>query len=183
VMWQTAIENHYADAWKAKPSVCEFAAGPIEQLPNGFAVLKFPPRGDRKMWTYATRCMSLPEDHHPLELHIFSPVETDEVVELLFATAHFHRTSTKLDLGHTVNFGRSWIGRSECDHGLISLPYLDGPNLEKLSVGARTLKFYWLIPITASEVNFKKKNGLEALEAEFDKSGFDYVNPQRKSVV
>jgi hypothetical protein len=182
-MWQTNIENHYSDVWNARASVCKFSAGPIWQLPRGFAVLRFPPHDDREMWTYATRCMSLTDDQTPLELHMFSPFATDEVVELLFAVAHFHCTSTRLGLGHSVNFGRSWIGQSECDHGLISLPYLDGPDLENLSVGARTVKFYWLIPITASEVSFKKIHGLEALEVEFEESGFDYINPHRKSVV
>ncbi|WP_229813716.1 suppressor of fused domain protein [Novosphingobium colocasiae] len=182
-MWQTNIENHYEDVWSTRGSICEFFAGPIGQLPNGFVVLKFPPHNGRKMWTYATRCMSLPDDHNPLELHIFSPFESGEVVELLFATAHFHRTSTKLRPGDSVNFGKPWINPSECNYGLISLPYLDGKNLENLSIGARLVKFYWLIPITSSEVMFKKAYGLEALEIKLDQSGFDYVNPLRKSVV
>jgi hypothetical protein len=182
-MWQTTIENHYSDVWNSKPSICNFNTGPLGQLPNGFAVLRFPPRDDRKLWTYATRCMSLPADDKPLELHVFSPWETDQVVEILVATAHFHRTSTKLDVGHSVNFGRPWIGKSDCDHGLISLPYLDGPRLEHLPVETGTVKFYWLIPVTASEVDFKKANGLEALEVELEKSAFDYVDPLRGSVV
>ena len=86
-------------------------------------------------------------------------------------------------MGHSVNFGRPWIDGSQCDYGLISLPYLDGPDLEVLSLGSRTVKFYWLIPVTPSEVDFKKRLGLEALEVEFDRSGLDYVNPQRKSVI
>jgi hypothetical protein len=183
VMWQTSIENHYSTVWKTAPELCEFSAGPIGQLPHGFAILRFAPHNGRKMWTYATRCMSLPDDENPVELHMFSPFRTDEMVELLVATAHFHRTSTKLDVGHSVNFGRPWIDGSQCDYGLISLPYLDGPDLEVLSLGSRTVKFYWLIPVTPSEVDFKKRLGLEALEVEFDRSGFDYVNPQRKSVV
>ncbi|MFD2579737.1 suppressor of fused domain protein [Novosphingobium colocasiae] len=44
------------------------------------------------------------------------------------------------------------------------------------------VKFYWLIPITSSEVMFKKAYGLEALEIKLDQSGFDYVNPLRKKV-
>lgn len=182
-MWQSSIENHYRDVWGVTPTVCDFNAGPVGQLPNEFAVLRFAPHNERNMWTYATRCMSIPADDNPIELHLFSPFETDEVVGLLFATAHFHRNSTKLDVGHSVNFGRPWIGESTCSHGLISLPYLDGPRLENLSIGARTVKFYWLIPITDAELNFKKLNGLEALEIEFDKSRFDYVNPLRGSVI
>lgn len=183
MMWADIIENHYRDFWGSDPEVCEFTAGPIGQLPDDFAVLRFPPRDDRQMWTYATRCMSLPTDDNPLELHIFSPFETIQVVELLVVTAHFHRTSTKIDVGHSVNFGRPWIGKSQCDHGLISLPYLDGPELENLGAESNTAKFYWLIPVTISEVAFKKTNGLEALEIKFDESGFDYIDPQRHTVV
>lgn len=182
-MWQASIGSHYSAVWKGAPEICEFSAGPISQLPNDFAILRFAPHDGRKMWTYATRCMSQPEDQNPIELHVFSPCYTNEVVELLVATAHFHRTSTKLDLGHSVNFGRPWIDNSECKYGLISLPYLDGPNLENLSLGSRIVKFYWLLPITHSEVEFKKRNGLEALEAEFDRSGFDFINPKRCGVV
>jgi hypothetical protein len=182
-MWATKIEEHYRNIWRVKGEACKFSAGPIHQLPHGFSVLRFPPHGSRAMWTYATRCMSLPGDKKPIELHMFSPHETDEVVELLVVTAHFHRTSTRLDLGHSVFFGKPWIDQSECQHGLISLPYIDGPNLEKLHSGSRTLNFYWLIPITRSEVEYKMRHGLDALEAEFDRSGFDYAAPQRRSVV
>jgi Suppressor of fused protein (SUFU) len=182
-MWQTNIENHYRIVWNIKPEPCKFSEGPIGQLPHDFSILRFPPHGDRKMWTYATRCMSLPEDKKPIELHMFSPWQTKEVVELLVVTAHFHRTSKKLDIGHTVNFGRPWIDDSNCQNGLVSLPYLDGPKLEILSLGSRKISFYWLIPVTNSEIEFKKNYGLEALEAEFDRTAFDYVDPKRRSVV
>jgi len=183
VMWQTNIENHYRDAWNAEPDICRFSAGPIGQLPQGFSILRFSPHGNRKMWTYATRCMSLPEDSKSIELHMFSPHQADEVVELLVATAHFHRTATKLDIGHSVNFGRPWLDESESEYGLVSLPYLDGPELEILSLGSSVVNFYWLIPVTSSEIHFKNERGLESLEVEFDRVGFDYANPQRKSVI
>lgn len=182
-MWQTTIEDHYRANWKAVPEICEFSAGPIHELPDGFSVLKFRPQDSRNMWTYATRCMSSPADSKAVELHIFCPLESKEVVELLVAVAHFHRTSTKLDIGHTVNFGRPWVSGSESDYGLVSLPYLDGPQLEVLSFGARSVNFYWLIPITSAELSFKKKNGVNALEDEFERSGFSYADPFRKSVV
>lgn len=169
--------------WQTAPEVCKFSAGPIHELPHGFEVLKFPPHGARNMWTYATRCMSVPADEKPVELHMFSPWETDEVVELLVVTAHFHHRSTKLDIGHTVNFGRPWIDQSKCQYGLVSLPYLDGPELEILSIGSRQINFYWLIPITKTEMEFKKEHGLDALETEFDSRGLDYVNPARGGVI
>ena len=182
--WCREIEDHYRRVWRASPEVCASPGGPVHEMPNGFAVLRVPPHGPRAMWTYATRCMSEPDDERPIELHMVSPWEAGaDVVELLYATAHFHRTATRLDLGHSVNFGRSWIGASECDHGLVSLPYLDGPELEVLTIGSRRVNCYWLIPITRSERDFKMRRGVDALEEEFERAGFDYLDPARPSVV
>ncbi len=114
---------------------------------------------------------------------MFSAYQSDEIVELLVATAHYHQTGVPLGLGHTVNLGKPWSQASNCDHGLISLPYLDGPELETLNIGSIGVKFYWLIPVTAAEVAFKKINGLEALEELFERSDFEYANPGRPSVV
>ena len=181
--WRADIEDHYQKVWGVAAEPCPFSAGPIGQLPVGFSVLKFPPHDKRNMWTYATCCMSQQADQTPIELHMFSPAESDEVVELLVVTAHFHRTAAKLNLGHTVNFGRPWVRSSVCEYGLVSLPYLDGPSLEDLAIGREMLKFYWLVPVTKAEVDFKMRYGLESLEVEFDKAGFDYLNPGRQSVV
>lgn len=180
--WRTNILNHYRTVWAVEPEPCSFSAGPINRLPFEFSVIRFPPHGSRQMWTYATCCMSQPVDHRPIELHMFSPGESDEVVELLVVTAHYHRTASKLDLGHSVNFGRPWMGASKSQYGLVSLPYLDGPALEDLKTDSKELKFYWLIPVTCSEVAFKKQNGLDALEELFDRTGFDFLNPGRSAV-
>jgi hypothetical protein len=134
------------------------------------------------MWTYATVGMSQPGDACPIELHMFSPVRSDLLVELLFATAHYHRTGASLGLDDTVNFGRPWLEGSECDHGLISLPYLDGPSLENLNAGGGSAKFYWLLPVTRSEVDFKARFGVDALESEMERQRFNYLDPARKPV-
>ena len=65
------------------------------------------------------------------------------------------------------------------------MPYLDGSSLENLYIPSydENIKFYWLIPITNDELEFKKKYGLEALEIKFDESEFDYLNPNRSSSV
>ncbi|HYD13669.1 MAG TPA: suppressor of fused domain protein [Allosphingosinicella sp.] len=137
---------------------------------------------DRNMWVYATRCMSQPEDESPVELHMFGATDASELVELLYMTAYFHRTAEHLDLGHSVNFGKPWLPGSDCDHGLISLPYLDGPKLEILDERGAKCRCYWLIPITASEVAFKRANGLDALEERFEQAQFNYLNPRRVPV-
>jgi hypothetical protein len=128
------------------------------------------------------------EVKEPVELHLFAPTQEDDLIELLFAVAHYHRTETPLWLGHSVNFGRPWWRDSLCAHGLISLPYLDGPPLEWLDLGSnKRVRFLWLIPVTADEIEFKKKAGLEALESAFEQKKIDYIidyiNPLRKSLV
>ncbi len=69
---------------------------------------------------------------------------------------------------------------STCTHGLISLPYLDGPDLEWLA--EPKVRFLWLIPITEAEVRFKKSYGMEALERKLEERRFDFLDPSRVSV-
>ncbi|MBI5154903.1 suppressor of fused domain protein [Candidatus Poribacteria bacterium] len=144
-----------------------------------------PPTPVRNLWTYATCGMSRREDAVGLELHMFAPWRDLALVELLTAVAHYHRTGVRLDLGHTVNFGRPWIGNSRCSHGLISLPYLDGPPLEwfRTSGGFQVVRCLWLLPITNNELEHMRRHGIESLESLFDASDFNYIDPDRKSVV
>jgi len=176
-----AIRNHYRHNWKSEPTAIRWAAGPIADLPSDFCVLEFPP-GKHQWWTYATCSMSQPADASPIEIHLHSPVQTRNHAELMTAAAHYHRTAACLGLGHTVNFGRPWLPGSRCDHGLVSLPYLDGPDLELLELDGKTIRCLWLIPITRSEVEFAKNEGLENLEKRFEISRLNYLDPKRKAV-
>jgi hypothetical protein len=128
--------------------------------------------------------MSQPGDEWPaMEVFIESPLETLRIVELLNATAHYHRTGKPLGWEHTVNFGRPWLPDSKCDHGLLSLPYLDGPELENASILGQSVRMLWLIPITKAEREYKIQHGLEALEKLFERAQFEYRNPSRPSVL
>lgn len=178
------IRNHYELCWGAEATVHTSTVGRYQELPSDFCILIFPPRSTRSLWTYATCGMSQQPDAPRIELHLLSPQETDAHIELLAAIAHYHLTGEYVGLGHTVNFGRPWLPDSMCDHGLISLPYLDGPKLEWMNgVSSRKVRFLWLIPITAKEVAFMKKEGLEALESRLEHANFDYADPLRSSVV
>lgn len=121
----------------------------------------------------------------PVDLHMFSAVQNDSILELLTIAAYYHSTENRLSLNHTVNFGRPWQGTSVCSYGLISLPYLDGPKLETLNSGNgnKTIACYWLIPITLQEREYKIKYGIDALEEKFEQKGFNYLDPERGSVV
>ena len=172
---------HYVAQWHVEPAVHRWMRGPINALPDGFCILVFPP-GKRRFWTYATCCMSQPLESDNLELHLFSPYETDAHLELLATVAHYHRTGARLGVRHTVNFGRPWLPGSHCDRGLISLPYLDGPNLENSLIGGDHVRFLWLLPVTGGEVEFAKTHGLDALERRFESAPLNYLDPKRESV-
>ena len=176
-----SLANHYRHAWRTPGERREWNRGPRGDLPPGFGVFRF--ARSPAMWACGTVCMSEEQDEARIELHLLSPVATDDHVELLTAVAHYHRTGSRLGVGHTVNFGRPWLPGSQCSHGLVSLPYLDGPDLEILRLDGKVVRFLWLIPITKAEVEYKKKHGLEALEAKLEEAGFAYLDPQRASVV
>ncbi|GET24695.1 suppressor of fused domain protein [Prolixibacter sp. NT017] len=180
--YKTSIRAHYESFWKAKATEKRWLDGPYQKLPNEFCILEFEPTERRKMWTYATCCMSQMDDKNPIELHLFSKEKDDTYIELLTIVAYYHRTNNFLDLWHTVNFGRPLVEKSTCSYGLISLPYLDGPNLENSDI-KKNVKFYWLIPITKRERDFKFENGIDSLEEAFEKNSFDYLDLYRKSVI
>ncbi len=133
---------------------------------------------------FATKCLSQPSDGERVELHMLTDAQSaagSEVVELLTAVAHFHRHGEPLGLGHSVDFGRPWVGGSTCSFGLVSLPYPDGPALEWMS--EPRVRFLWRLPITRAEREFKKARGTEALEQRFEEAQLDVLDPRRASVV
>lgn len=176
------ISEHYSKKWRGEMQALNWTQGPRHELPSGFRILLFSPTGKRPLWTYATIGMSQPGDDDGLELHIFSRERDDSLVELLTVIAHYHRTGHPLSLGHTVNFGRSWLPGSLCSHGLVSLPYLDGPEIEHVQNPHGTeVRCLWLIPITSQELSLKKAKGLDALESALEEASFDYSDPARES--
>lgn len=193
----TNLKEHYQSVWNCKPSIHFWDKGPTHELPEGFAILEFEPTPPKNAWIYATMGMweeidsNCPDHSDLLELHLIAPERSvldlsreGNHIELLTMAAHYHRVGAKLGLGHSVDFGRSWISNSVCTHGLISLPYLDGPKLENLQFDSCSVRCLWMVPITRAEHNFKRENGLESLELLFDDCNFNYLDaPLRESVV
>jgi hypothetical protein len=166
------LRAHYERTWGPASATLTWQKKPLPDLD----VLVFAPRPGRNAWTYATCGMAgVPW----IEVHVFAPFQDTLHVELLTVVAAYHRTGAALGLGHTVNIGRPWLPGSRCDHGLISLPYIDGPVIENCD----PVKCYWFIPITKAERDYKAKHGLEALEREFEATSFNYLDPARESVV
>jgi hypothetical protein len=189
--YEDAVRAHYESCWGKADKTLRVGEGPLWELPPDYGVLVFPPRvrikksgkASARLWTYATCGMSQPGDERRVEVFIESPQETLRVVEILNATAHYHRTGKPLGWEHTVNFGMPWLPDSNCDHGLISLPYLDGPALENATILGQSVRILWLIPITRTEREYKVQNGIEALEKLFEQAKFDFSNPSRPSVL
>jgi hypothetical protein len=183
---ENALRSHYEQHWGRAAKVHRVSEGPLWDLPPDYHGIAFAPRasdGYSRLWTYATCGMSQPGDSPAIEVFIESPVESLRVVELLTMTAHYHRTGRTLGWSHTVYFGTPWLPDSQCDHGLLSLPYLDGPKLEKAALPGIEVQVLWLIPITKDEREYKISHGLEALEQLFEKSKSDYSDPRRQSVL
>jgi hypothetical protein len=181
------IELHYQHHWGKPIGSHRLTTGPIQDLGPHFAVLVFPPRPARTMWTYATCGMSRVKEAgygHGLELHLLSMDDNPLHVELLTAIAHYHVTGRPLGWGHTVNFGRPWYPGSKCSYGLLSLPYLDGPELEWCHTADGSVHCLWLVPITFEERELvRRANSPEPLEALMEEQQFNYVHPHRPSLV
>ena len=105
------------------------------------------------------------------------------IVELLTIVARFHYNDESLGLNHRINFGEPWLEKSECTRGFISLPYMDGPELEILCLNDLHVSFLWLIPITNEEAKIVDVVGVEGLESRFESQRLNYLDPNRASVV
>lgn len=182
--YNEALKDHYDSVWNCKDRLQPIgASGRINEVNQYFEVLEIKPGAARSTWTYATAGMAGENGDRSLELHTFSEAENRTWVEVLESTAHYHLTAASLDLGHTVNLGIPVMPDSKLTHALISRPYLDGPKLELFHYGSNTINCLWLIPITQSELDYKKQHGLDALERLFEQTGFAYADPMRASVV
>jgi hypothetical protein len=179
VSFEQCAEAHFVDHWRTVPHPRRLSAGRFYELPSWFRVLEF--RRER-IWCYATVGMSngVPDG---IETFMITPDQNLRAVEFLYSLTHFHLTGARLDLGHTVNFGEELWPGSNLDHGFLSFPYVEAEGIESFDCGSGRTTVAWLIPITSSEREFKKENGVEALETLFEKNGLDYLNPWRASLV
>lgn len=181
--WEQLVAAHYEKAWYGVGEPSSFDGARALNLPPHFTVLARCPSNAREFWTYATCGMSQPGDQRPIELHMFAPYRAPELVELLHAVAHYHRTGPGLVPGDVVNFGRPWIAGSACTVGLLSLPYLDGPRFAETEIAGEAVRFCWLLPITPEEDAFRRANGLDALEEAFGARSFRFATVRRPSMV
>src|SRR4051794_2817799 len=109
-----ALERHYANNWSAPIDRVRLNEGRIDELPSDFRVLVIQQSSNRI--ACATQCMSQVEDSERMELHMLARLRgapnpgkrqnpghavQSALVELLTIVAHYHRTGSRLGLGHT----------------------------------------------------------------------------------
>ena len=178
------LREHYENYFGVKGIEQKLQAGPSEKLHLNFYILKIPPNEKHSMWVYCTVGMSVDRlDENLIELFVYSAKEDESLVELITVCASYHRNKLPLGLHHTVFIGRPWLDNSLCDHGFISQPYIEGEEFEFFHFENEVIHCYWFIPVTPKEVLFKEKNGCEALEQLFEEKQFDYLDPNRDSLV
>lgn len=178
------LTRHYETFFGLPGKHLKLERGPKEKLDPDFFILEFPPNNKHNMFCYCTVGMSFERnDDNLVELIIYSAKPDKTLIELLTVCASYHRNGKPINLHHTVNIGQSWLDNSKCDHGFISLPYLDGTQLEIFDFKGREIHCYWFIPITEKERDYKIDNRFEALEKLFEEKQFDYLNPNRLCLI
>jgi len=178
------LRQHYEKYFGTIGAKLILETGPKEKLHPSFYVLEFKPNAKHDFWVYCSVGMSLDrDDSNLIELFVYSPRQDKAQVELITVSASYHRQKIPLNIHHTVNVGRPWLDNSLCDYAFISLPYLDGEELELFKYNEMTYHCYWLIPITEKEREYKIEKGCEALEQLFEDKQLDYLNPERKCLL
>ncbi|MEU4040138.1 suppressor of fused domain protein [Streptomyces collinus] len=140
------------------------------------------PRSDS--WAYVTAgCWaSAAHDGHGLEFVMTTHVRDQRFIELMAMIAYYHCGGHRLDLEHSMPIGEPWVPGSSCDHVLISLPYLHGPDLEHCPLPQGHARILWALPVTTAEIEFRRRHGHEALEQLFDAAQLIPTDPFRASV-
>ena len=173
------LENYFVGHASAEH---QWPLGPaVSDLP-WLRVVEFAPGPKASGWIYATIGAYEARPERPIEFLLATDRSAPRFIELLTMTAWYH-FKEGLDLGHTFAIGQPWLPSSACDHMLVSLPYPFGPVLEVCPLSTGDLHYYWLLPITRSESEFKIREGQQALEERFDADGIRFWDPGRASVV
>ncbi|WP_367325969.1 suppressor of fused domain protein [Streptomyces sp. HUAS ZL42] len=119
---------------------------------------------------------------HGLEFVMTAHVRDQRFIDLMAMIAYYHCGGHRLDLEHSMPIGEPWVPGSTCDHLLISLPYLHGPDLEHCPLPGGHARILWTLPVTTAEIEFRRRHGHEALEQLFDEAEIIPTDPFRSSV-
>lgn len=181
------LQAHLERNWpKNEKENFTWELGKIKYVLPNFTVTRVSPNSDSEPWIYITNgCLHMDSiENGRQEFFLMSPIESPRHIETLTMLASYYISSEKLlGIGDSVDIGRAWIEDSNFNHLLISLPYPYGPDLEVCNLKNFKVRYRWLLPISASENDYLRNTGLEALEKKFEDAEIDFLNPTRPSVI
>jgi len=137
-------------------------------------------------WCYVTlgAWQATRDDHHALEFFLLSPRPTAYHVETLAElTLQCADADPKPGLGAVIDTGRPWIEDGVADHFFVTLPYPFGPEFEDVLLDDLHVRILWLLPITKTEADFLRREGIDAFEELAESSGVEFADPRRPSLV
>ncbi|MFD8893963.1 suppressor of fused domain protein [Streptomyces sp. NPDC059566] len=181
-----SVESHvraYFEGHSVEVVVRDLGPGRREAVPDLRILVVSPgPRSDS--WAYVTAgCWAAMEEQgHGLEFVMTARCRDQRFIDLMAMIAYYHCGGHQLDLEHSMPIGEPWVPGSACDHLLISLPYLHGPDLEHCPLPGGHARILWALPVTAAEIEFRRREGHEALEQLFDEAEIVSSDPFRASV-
>ncbi|MFJ7175222.1 suppressor of fused domain protein [Streptomyces massasporeus] len=181
-----AVESHVRVFFEGHSvEVVDYDLGPERrQVAPHLRILVVGPGPRSDSWAYVTAgCWAAMEkDGHGLEFVMTAHVRDQRFIELMAMIAYYHCGAHQLDLEHSMQIGEPWVPGSTCDHLLISLPYLHGPDLEHCAVPGGHARILWTLPVTTAEIEFRRRHGHEALEQLYDEAEIIPTDPFRASV-
>jgi hypothetical protein len=146
-----------------------------------------PPDGEgRGQWLYVSAGASVEamDEGYGLEFLLCAPAAEPLAAKLVAMVANLHADPRyPLSLGQVLEIGHPWLPGASADHLIVALPGIFEPELEWLSDRERTVRFIWLLPITAAEAQFAKSHGLDALQSRLGAAEADVTRLARDSVV
>lgn len=182
-----ALESHvrvFFAGHSVEAVACDLGPERREVVP-GLRVLVVGPGPRSDSWAYVTAggWAVMEKEGRGLQFVMTAHVRDQRFIDLMAMIAYYHCGGHQLDLEHSVPIGEPWVPGSACDHLLISLPYLHGPDLEHCPLPGGHARILWTLPATSAEIEFRGREGHEALERLFDDGEIIPTDPFRASVV
>lgn len=137
-------------------------------------------------WLYVSAGASTEpmDDGYGLEFALCAPSAEPRAAQLVAMVANLHGDARyPISLGQVLEIGHPWLPGASADHLIVALPSTFGPEFEWLSDRERTVRFIWLVPITASEADFARKRGLDALQERLGAAQIDVAALVRPSAI
>ena len=148
------------------------------------ALVRVAGRGGVFVYASAGASVEPMEEGYGLEFFLVSREPDEQASRLLAMVAQLHADPRyPLSLGQVIDIGHPWLPGASCDHLLVCLPGPFGDDFEWLSTRERTVRFVWLLPITRSEAELARSQGLSPLQEKLGAAGVDVAERSREPVV